>query len=166
MKTTLILLFVLASLNTTAQKYVFSDRDCDINLVVKYNEKRDKANLKLDLTNKGDLSIFSQFRFIAQWDVNKDGLLILFGDNYKFWREDDYVLTQVKPRETVHFDIWVDNHFTDSTTVTFGGGMLTVPTPKERKTFTNRDFQDRTQFKNFGFVFYPTYRDGVKKSEE
>lgn len=160
MKTVLILIFVLASLESVAQKYRYRDKDCDILISVRYNAHKDSACLDLELTNVGRLSIFLIDRLDVFWSLHKNGLAANFGDDFKTWRESEYSLRQVKPDEKIHVVTWIKNYFTDSTSLSFGGGCLVVPTPKEDKVFSNRDFQDAKNFKNFGFGFYPTLRFG------
>jgi hypothetical protein len=160
MKTVLILIFVLASLESLAQKYHYRDQDCDIIISVRYNVHKDSACLDLEMTNVGRLSIFTSGRLDVLWGMEKKSFVANFGDDFKTWREWEYSLRQVKPDEKIHAVAWIKNYFTDSTSISFGGGCIVVPTPKEDKVFSNRDFQDSKTFKDFGFGCYPTFRYG------
>jgi hypothetical protein len=88
---TVVLLFLFLGWNIMAQKYVYSDRNCRIEVLVKYNLKRDSAHLNLRLTNEGKLPILTGGAFYAYW-TEKHSILLTFGNVFKIWHASVFLI--------------------------------------------------------------------------
>lgn len=160
-----IILFLTCSLigissNTFGQMYLFSDKVCDVKIQVK--RSKDSANLALEFVNNSDQSIFTGRMYYARWNVEKEAIRVNFGDDYKNWRENNYKLIEIKPKQKLYLDLKVKDYFTDSTGLSFiSGFMLAPPSTDNGKTFTNRDLQQGTLTECM-FGFYPTLKPDHK----
>lgn len=154
-KLTVALYFLFLSWNAIAQKYVYMDENCDIDIVVKFNAKGDSANLSMDFKNIGKGPILTGGLYYARLWGDRKMVIITFGEEFKAWHDWEYPLQQIRPDSVVHRDLWVKNIFTDSTWVAFDGSFVLVSSAS-KKVFTNKDFGYK-DVKKFGFGFYPTY---------